>query len=395
MKLPILHLRQHALLATLLAAVTPTATGQVAALNLTRGVNAVTVNWHGGHGPFLVETATDSGHWSAQGDPVAGTSLTLPGFASRAMYRIVDLDADDRQGSLLGLIQTDQGEFGPLLGRHRLKTRLWLYSTKGPPHTSPTFTAADYFRTLIVVRQYLEAGRVRTWTGALESLGTVATPSNSRMTVTWSDGAGETRRTFVLSLTFPYPLANSRTTAPLASDPRYELSCTYATPQPEFDYDDSGMILTQTTRQETTALYQLDPKNGTSPFPAPRQYTVSDSGAQVNLHFLEGVPLLEGSPPFIWKTYILDRWLSPSTGSGSLPGFSTDSWFARTLHPGHHNFVETVLLEPALDPAVADTTRTTLQAANIRYIYTFKDLDIGVNTDDIRYVGFDNHLRDP
>lgn len=396
MKPPLLNARLLIVLVVILVTVTPSASGQVNALSVSRDVNAVTVNWHRGYGPYVVETATDSGLWSAQGDPVAGTSLTLPGFASRGLYRVVDLDAGDRHGSLLGLVQTDQGEFGPLLGRHRLKTRLWLYTTKGPPHTSPTFTAADFFRTLIVVRQYVEAGRVRTWTGPLESLGTVATPSATRMTITWSEGAGEAERAFLLVLTFPYSLTSTRATAPRASDPRYELTCTYATPQPEFDYDGTGMIISQTTLKETTALYQLDPSNGTSPFPAPRRYTVSKRGAAVQLHFIEGLPLIEGSPPFIWKTFILDRWLSPSTGGGgSLPAFSTDSWFARTLHPGHHNFFETVLLEPALDPALAEATRAALTAANIRYIHTFKDLDIGTNTDDIRYVGFDNRLRDP
>lgn len=370
--------------------------GQVAIHGVSRGPNAITFDWLGGHGPYIVETSSDLSTWSALGDPVAGTTVTLPAYADDSTYRLRDLDPNDSHGNLLGLVQTDQGEFGELLGRHRLKTRLWLYTTKGPPHTAPAFTAAEYFRKLIAVRQYVEADRVRTWTGPLESLGTVATPTNTRMTLSWSDGTGADQRNFTLTLEFPYPHSASRTQAPLASDPRYELRATYASPQPEFDYDGAGLIISRNTTTESTALYELDPNNGTSPFPAPRQYTVRDGGATISLHFQEGLPLLEGSPPWIWKTFILDRWLSPSSATGaSLPAFTTDSWFARTLKPGHHNFVEFVLVDPALDPSLSEATRAALRQANIQFIYTFKDLDIGVNTDEIRFIGFDFTLRDP
>ena len=60
-----------------------------------------------------------------------------------------------------------------------------------------------------------------------------------------------------------------------------------------------------------------------------------------------------------------------------------------------HNFVETVLIEPGAEPSLSDTTRAALAAANIRYIYTLKDLDIGSSPDVIRYIGFDNSVRNP
>jgi hypothetical protein len=120
---------------------------------------------------------------------------------------------------------------------------------------------------------------------------------------------------------------------------------------------------------------------------------------QVNLHFFESFPLYQGSPPWILKTLLLDRWLSPTTaGGGSLPAFSTDSYFSRTLLPGHHNFYEMVLIEPGLDPTLPETTRRALIQANIRYVYTGKDLagvTIGGDSDDIRYFGFDHSARVP
>jgi hypothetical protein len=268
---------------------------------------------------------------------------------------------------------------------------MWLYQTKGPPHTSASYTPADYWRKLRVNYQYHDEGLVRTWTGVLESLGAVDIPASRRMTVTWSRGTGAALQTFVLTMDFPYDVNANRTAVPLPSDPGYELKCTYATARPELDLFEMRMI---NGTEDSVLLYQLD--TDTVPGWPERNYRVNKNGAEVNLHFIEGLPLLQGSPPFIWKTLILDRWLSPATGGGgSLPTFSTDSYFTRTLLPGHHNFFEIVLIEPALDPALSEATRHALSVANIRYIYTYKDLDLGISPDDIRYFGHDDTIREP
>ena len=122
-------------------------------------------------------------------------------------------------------------------------------------------------------------------------------------------------------------------------------------------------------------------------------------GASINLPFFERLPLYQGEIPWILKTYPFDRWLSPTTGSGTaLPAFTTDSYFARTVQPGHHNFYENVLIEPALDPTISEKTRTALTAANIRQIFTYKDL-AGVSwdgkTQDILYIGYDSTVHFP
>jgi hypothetical protein len=375
------------------------AEAQVRITSITRGDNSVTLNWQGGRGPYLVETSPDLAHWSDLGEPAAGTARTLPAFADRGFYRVTDLDPAAQYGEAFGLVQTEQGEFGSLMGRHRLKTRLWLYLTRGAPHTSTAYTPANYWRKLVINYQHLENSRVRTDASPLEELGAVTTPSSQRMTVTWTRGSGATLATYVFNLDFPYPVNATRTTPPVASDPDYQLSCLYATPQPEFDW--SSMSL-KTTTSDTVNLVQMDPaSNPANPDQSwwVKRYTVTKNGVKLNLHFFEGLPLHRGEPPWIFKTLLLDRWLSSTTGSGgSLPAFSTDSYFARTLLPGHHNFWEVVLIEPGLDPSVSEATRTALGQANIRHIYTFKDLagvTTGGDAEDIRYIGYDNSVREP
>ncbi len=364
---------------------------EVQITGITRETGHVTLHWQGGYGPYLIETSNDLLHWSDQGNPAAELTRSIPAFGDRGFHRVTDLNASNLQGDFFGLIETDQGEFGALLARHRLKTRCWFYKTKGTPHTSAAYTPVDYWRKLLLHYQYHEDGRVRTWTGPLETLGTIATPASRRLTVTWTRGFGPTLRTFVLTLDFPYDVHATRTTAPLPSDPGYELKCTYATARLELDL--YKMTLVESI-EDKVLLYQLD--TGPTAWWRERKYRVSKNGAQVQLHFVEGLPLLQGSPPFVWKTLVLMSWLTPSTGGGgSLPEFSTDSYFTRTLLPGHHNFFEIVLLEPALDPALSEATRQALAAANIRYLYTFKDIDLGMSPDEIRYLGFDHTIHEP
>jgi hypothetical protein len=387
------------LLFVLLACAPLAVAAQVQVTNFFRGSNAVTFTSRGGYGPYLVRTSTNLFHWSDQGDLEARTNWTLSAFGSRSFYRVADVNASNHYGGLFGLIQSEQGEFGDLMARHRLKTRLWLYKTKGAPHTDATSKTTNYWGKLQANFQTHSNGQVQTWSGALETLGRMTTTNANNMTLTWTNGTGAARRVFTLAFDFPYSVSanrnNSGITAPKASDPYMTLRCTYATPQPELDWWSETLAFTNVT-VDTTGLVQMNPGNPTNTYPTPQNYRVSANGVQVNLHFLEGYPLHQGEPPWILKTFLLDRWLSPTTaGGGSLPAFSTDSYFSRTLKPGHHNFFEVVLIEPALDPALSEATRAALAAANIRYIYTLKDVIGGLNPDDIRYFGFDNKIWNP
>jgi len=228
----------------------------------------------------------------------------------------------------------------------------------------------------------------------LENLAVIATPGNAKkMTATWTRGTGSMLRSFVLTLDFPYNVNIARATEPKPSDPTYTLTCTYATAQPVLDL---FTFTLGTTTSDSTGLVQLAPPDAPPSPGLMNRFKVAKNGVSVDLSFREGLPLLQGSPPMIFKTYLLDEWTAPGAASGGkLPSFATDSYFSRTLLPGHHNFVHSILLEPAVDPALAEATRDALAAVNIRYLYLFHDSDIGTSPDDIRYLGFDNTLHGP
>jgi hypothetical protein len=344
-------------------------------------------NWEGGNGPFLVETSSSFEHWSNLGEPVVSTNRSVPYSGDRAFYRVIDLDPNSDLGPLAGLVQTAQGEFGDFMARHRLKSRWWFYQSKGTISKVPT----TYFRQLIVHYQFLEDGRVVTVTGPLESIATITTPGNaSTLTATWNRGSGPARSDLNLTLAFPYPVNTARPTAPRLSDPTYTLVCNYQTPQPTLELVNMSI---GTTKTDSVQLIELAPPE---PFSwLNRTYAVNDRGVRVELNYREGNYLWQGEPMMILKTWVLHEWMTPSTvTAASIPTFSTDSYFSRTLLPGHHNFIEMVLIEPAVDPGLSESTRAALANANIRYIYTFKDLALGMGPDDVRFIGFDNTIRD-
>jgi hypothetical protein len=355
-----------------------------------RATDSVTFQWQGGTGPWFMETSDDLARWSTQGDLLDSPSRLFASDRGRAFYRLVDLNPQAEVAGFVGLLQTDQGEFGDLMARHRLKTRWWVFLPKGALSNVPV----TFFRQLIVCPQFVEEGRVATFSGSLESLAVIATPGNAkRLTASWSRGTGASARSFVLTLDFPYNVNSVRATRPLLSDPTYALKCTYATPQTTLDVYSQA---TGTTHSDSAGLVEVAPSSGSDMPWLNRDFTAVDRGVQVNLRFREGLPLMQGSPPFIFKTYLLEEWKAPTSASGgSLPAFSTDSYFARTVLPGHHNFFHEFLLEPALDPALGENTRTALTAANIRYLYVFHDNATGSGPDDIRYIGLDGKLRDP
>ncbi len=360
--------------------------------------NAIQVGWEGGQGPYVVEVSRDLQNWSAQGDPTTNRVQKLAAFAGQAYYRVRDLDPNGQFGKPFGWIQTEQSEFGGLMAKHRLKTRLGLYLSKGGPHTAASYAPAEYWKKLWVVYQFVEDRKIQTWSGTFEDLGAVATPSNEQLTVRWDRGSGGALRNYTLTLGFPYAVNASRTSKPFPSDPRYTLKCRYASDQPELSQLSASLDATRTDSVDLIELAPVTPQEIQQSFTL-RNYTVTKRGVTVSLHFYEGMPLYQGSVPWILKTFPFDRWMAPSTvAGGSLPSFSTDSYFARSVLPGHHNFYEMVLIEPALDPALADETRTFLERSNIRQIYTFKDLAgvvIGGDSQDIRYFGYDNSVRVP
>lgn len=355
------------------------------------GSNAVALAWESTWPPYLVQTSSNLVDWCDQGDLLNGTATgTLAAARSQAYYRVRHLNGGNQLGDFFGLIQTQQGEGGSPLARHRLKSRWWLYRSPGFYSEYP----AEYFGRLIAIYQHVEDGKIETYVGRLDALGVIATPGDADvLTVAWTNGAGTDERRYLLTLDFPYAVNAVLDREPLPSDPFWQLQCTYASPQPELDLYELAM---GTTTTDLISLVELAPADTNDYQTVVRNYSVVAGGMTATFAYWNGLPLWEGKPPIIFMTYLLDRWTAPtSVTGGGLPDFSTDSYFARTLLPAHHNFVESALIEPALDPALGETVRAALAAANVRFVYTQHPFYEGMAPEDIRLIGFDFKIRQP
>jgi hypothetical protein len=351
----------------------------------------VALAWEPTWPPYLVQSSSNLASWCDQGELITNSpACTQAAAQAEACYRVRHLNPTNELGAFFGLIQTQQGEGGEPLGRHRLKSRWWLYKPQGALSNSP----AAFFRQLIVFYQHIGGDGVETFAGRFDTLGAVATPGDADLlTVSWTNGTEKDQRSFTLTLNFPYNVNTDRAVQPLPSDPDWHLQCIYATPQPELDIYALTMETTTTDQVYLVQLADADTNSYISPL---RNYSVVDGGITVTHSYMDGLALWQGSPPVIFMTHILDRWMAPPVVSGGgLPDFSTDSYFSRTLLPGHHNFVESVLIEPALDPALNEDVRNALYDANVRYIHTQHAFYGGMGGDNILLIGFDGWISLP
>ncbi|HZJ13626.1 MAG TPA: PEP/pyruvate-binding domain-containing protein, partial [Chthoniobacteraceae bacterium] len=158
----------------------------------------------------------------------------------------------------------------------------------------------------------------------------------------------------------------------------------YKTPQPYLDFD--GVVKTRSS--DAASLI-------------PRGELIPESALQTRrIQTPAGVVI---DPQFHWpdysdggfviiKTFPLAAWDHTTiTGLTTSPLVLTDD-FAQTYAPGHHNFTEVFLFEPALDPGITPEQRAELEAANIRMIHVFHDRALGFG-DTIRVLGFDGAFR--
>lgn len=341
------------------------------------------LQWEGGAPPFTVATSTDLEAWTQEMQTMEA-SASVPAGDGATFFRVHG--EEPVAGEFLGQLRVDEGEFGGPLARHRLKS-LWDFHL---PETGRASTIPrQYFQQLVLRLIYREGNGLKAFTGTLGELpDAVVTTAARKITVAWTFGEGEARRNYVLGLTFRYDIDTRR--APIhLSDPSYTLECTYATPQPEAGFS-NGLVMVE-TREDSVSLYQMADQK--PPEWWQRDIRFQIDGVRFSSQYTLGVPMLEGGPAFIWKTPVLDTWSGTTlTGLTTAPLVVTDR-FSQTYEPGHHNFIETIWIEPALIPGLAAETLAELREADIRFIVASHPSAFPESPSTLLFVGFDLRVR--
>ena len=342
--------------------------------------------WDGGEPPFSVELSDDLTSWTPFLQTPESSATIAVGDRPDQFFRVAELG--EVAGTHLGQLRVDEGEFGTPLARHRLKS-LWDFYL--PDGVGRSGVPREFFQKLTLRVVYREGDERRLFTGKLADLpGASLSTAARNITVNWTLGEGEDRRDLMLELDFRYDIATPRGEIHL-SDPQYTLTCRYATPQPEAGWD--GGLVMVSSREDEVSLYQLADQR--QPAWYLRDVAFQVGGVGFELDYQLGVPMLEGDPAFIWKTPILDSWedVTTITGLTSRPLEIPDR-FTQTYQPGHHNFVETFWIEPALIPGLDEATREELRAADIRFIAVTNPFAFPESDPSCQLVGFDLQVRD-
>lgn len=346
------------------------------------------LQWKGAAPPFDVESSSDLSGWNRVMQTMDFAASVATGNDGSAFFRIAG--ENPVPGVFLGQLRVDEGEFGKPLARHRLKS-LWDFHL--PETGAPSNIPEDFFQQLTLRLIYREGAWLKTFTGTLGDLpGASITTEARKITVSWTFGDGDEQRDYVLEMVFrSYDIDVPRSPIHL-SDPEYTLSCTYAVPQPEEGHDGSYNLIIVETLQDTVSLYQLGDQE--TPDWLNRDFQFVVGGTTFATQYALGVPMRQGSPTFIWKTPILDEWGTTTiTGLISEPLVFSDR-FTQTYQPGHHNFVETFWVEPALIPGLSAELLEELRVADIRFIIAFHPSSFPGSLSTIQLVGFDLKVRD-
>lgn len=352
---------------------------------ITREQNQTTLSWSGGTPPFQLQQSSDLSEWNDVADPVDSNEIIIGSAESLRFFRVRSLSSSPDLEGYVGQLRVAEGEFGEPLARHRLKSIWDVYYPQGDP---ANLTALDFFNSVIVKLEILE-GTERTIITAPLNEFPQATVTHSEKSIRseWSTGMGDDQRDYTLEMTFRFDVSQRRPSIHL-SDPSYQLTCRYARPQ--LLIDRSG-DLGETQEDEVELVEVAD--NSNAPAWWQRQIEVSKGGVTVDSRYEIGVPNLGGGPAFIFKTPLLTQWdRSVVTGLTTEP-IELTSRFSQSYYPFHHNFVETVYLEPRLEPGISEAILAELRDQNIWMIVPTQPTAFPNSESTLQLIGFDNKLR--
>ncbi|MDB6132129.1 MAG: uncharacterized protein JWM59_372 [Verrucomicrobiales bacterium] len=251
-------------------------------------------------------------------------------------------------------LQIAQMESGDVFANHRLKS-LWALRTANGRMT-PAFLAAGLYQTGSLehvensTRQAL-AGPLSQWPGA-----TITPPGTVR---SWTTGSGAGQRRWNLQTTVTSSVTGGTPPVFTAADFPITITVEHASPQPVTDYNgDFG-----TTTQD---FARLEPPRPVTPGSIPVERLLENGkGVTVRTRFLwpDEPPTAGGytAPLVKFESTVI-------TGLTSIPITLTGYW-SQTYRPGHHNFTEDFIFEPALEPGMDVGILEELLAAGIQYIH--------------------------
>lgn len=283
---------------------------------------------------------------------------------------------------------TFQGEYGDIFSNHRLKCRVTLEA--GHTWLSQELLAQSFYSAIMI--EYAARGRARWLSANVPTLpyakhtftpGTVPPRYDATIHDEWLMHHLANQRQCRLETTgIPTAVRLSRPPVLTPLDlGALSLKVDYERAVPTYDWQGIGKTKTDRVRLVPRPVPQI------GDLPQNRLAQGSDSRKPRSLIRIETSFYWPPPPTGAVAGYTapLVRWQQTTiSGYTSEPIVLTD-WYAQTYRPGHHNFSETFLFEPRLDPGVSPEMLAELKQRDIRLIL----LQIGGLEPTIMSFGFD------
>jgi hypothetical protein len=170
----------------------------------------------------------------------------------------------------------------------------------------------------------------------------------------------------------------------------FELTATWSTPQPYLGFDfENGGFVADTRTEEGVDLWGFCPEAVTTDATfLPRDHTFAGPGG-LSIRTQYWFP-----PP---PRGVSAGYTAPATkwDGTTITGLTTEpivltGYFSQTYAPYHHNFGGQYIFDPRLEPGLAPSTRTELEAANIAFVVV---IDNDGFDDEFWASGLDGALR--
>lgn len=287
-----------------------------------------------------------------------------------------------------------QGEFGDMMARHRLKS-IWRFQSWGVIGEDLPQNPGNL---LNVDLEFIHNHKLVRFQGDLNTLpGAELRVNGKSLLVEWYWGEENERVDYQLEFNFLYRLDQRPSPFLDLSDAEIELTAHYATPRPTLDLFRNRVSMVD---QESVDLADIDHADTGLDFPHVtwrRRANAKDDDLVVSSEFFVGTYKFRGETPWILKTMVLQEWGGTRITSQSFDAFELNSTFSQTYWPGHHNFIETLILEPRLEVDLEPALVTELESRNIRaWIVTQDSANVSPTlTNKIQILTLDNRLIDP
>ena len=290
-------------------------------------------------------------------------------------------------GSPSGLM-VFQGEYGTVMGNHRLKS---TWSLRGdnrwvdPESLSRSIVQEADVNIALRGSVELFSGRPALWPRHKFTTRVQGQSTYARDAWMWTSGAGRTG----LWLEALLPSGSEYSQDPIRSFAQNSLYLGADYPRPVLDFSigwqgaDPG-----TTRQDVVRLIPGHPDD--PPQEGSLLQTRSGVRGKVSLQTQFYWPPYPTGPTAGY-TAPLEKWVATTiTGLTATP-LVLQGYYSQTYRPGHHNFSESFVFEPALEVGISQGQLDQLDAAGVRQIFWH----VGGNTPVIKLISADGSVRDP